>query len=709
MTGFLFVLVLGIAAALLGGMTINKMVQNHNRDLAVQVNQNMNMFFKNITELTMLIGSQLKLDICNKYRARILVTLPKHYSYTFGDIYLLDRRGLVIMKTNREFHSRKIEKVTVFNKPVNLELHNSVRQAIETNTVTTSPPFFHSYAASACMFITSPLTDDNGKVNGAIATEIDLRHLWERLDLMSRDDACIHILDKAGIVIAGTEHRLLGKKWDFAAGGGKEEFLQAGFAYSRNSRDYYATLSYAGLPGGWKILVEHDLKSTKTLYNNIAVLTIGFTLTGAAFLFIVLSSLIGKELKPISSLSETASQIALSGDLAEELYVQPKTEKTGSMEINLLMRSFYNMLYSLQSVQTRLNNVNQSLVQEIEEKNRIESALRESEEQLRLLFESSPEPILSLAPDRTIIACNRAFLDELGFSSEEVIGHSTIVFHRSEDSYLDFGLKVYPIVRKFGYWRGEWEFKRKNGTPFLTETVLARKNSPDGSDMGYVAILNDITKRKQAEEELKAGIAEKEVLISEIHHRVKNNMQIIISLLNLQAARENNEVIVRAFRESQNRILSMSLVHEALHKSDSLSEIDLGQYITSLADALNNSYSVGHFQPMVKVDIQGKINVGIDQAVPCGLVLNELITNAIKYAYPEGEAGFIEVAASLHKGDIIEMTVKDRGIGITDDYNPADARTLGLSLVRSLVERQLSGRLELIREQGTTFKVVFKR
>jgi two-component sensor histidine kinase len=198
---------------------------------------------------------------------------------------------------------------------------------------------------------------------------------------------------------------------------------------------------------------------------------------------------------------------------------------------------------------------------------------------------------------------------------------------------------------------------------------------------------------------------EKEVLLKEIHHRVKNNLQIISSLLNLQSSRVTDPGTIQSLRDSQSRVRSMALIHEKLYQSQSLAKIDFGEYVKSLAGDLFRSYrqSLTGIELNIQTD---KVLLELDQAVPCGLILNELITNALKYAFPDGRNGTITVELRAGSEQNINLRVADNGIGMPLDFDILKANSLGLQLINSLVS-QLDGRLELGNSQGTDFLVSF--
>jgi PAS domain S-box-containing protein len=223
-----------------------------------------------------------------------------------------------------------------------------------------------------------------------------------------------------------------------------------------------------------------------------------------------------------------------------------------------------------------------------------------------------------------------------------------------------------------------------------------------GRPVSWVVVLRDITERVQAERQIEASLREKEVLLQEIHHRVKNNLQIISSLLNLQAQQIGDQEIVDVFRDSQNRIRSMALIHEQLYGSHDLAGIDFGAYIQDLAIDLFRSYQAD--SRWIKLDVEtDKVSLGIDRAVPCGLIVNELVSNALKHAFPDGRAGRIQVALGENGGELT-LLVEDDGVGLPEGVDYRNTPSLGLQLVNSLVS-QLDGTIELSGRGGTSCRI----
>ncbi len=214
----------------------------------------------------------------------------------------------------------------------------------------------------------------------------------------------------------------------------------------------------------------------------------------------------------------------------------------------------------------------------------------------------------------------------------------------------------------------------------------------------------------ESEERLKRSLREKEVLLDEIHHRVKNNLQVISSMLHLQVSKEENETTSRVLQDIQNRIRSMALTHEMLHSSEDVSRIDLARYIDELVRTIYQTYDVSFEEVKLEMDLD-EIEIGIDQANPCVQVINEIICNSLQHAFPKDheERGKLQISSSLTEDENVEIIVSDNGVGLPEGIDLEKSETFGFRLIKILVEDQLDGHVELDRERGTTFKIRFEK
>ena len=240
----------------------------------------------------------------------------------------------------------------------------------------------------------------------------------------------------------------------------------------------------------------------------------------------------------------------------------------------------------------------------------------------------------------------------------------------------------------------------------MTATVVFDER---GEAAYYDGVVKDITMQKQAEFKIRTSLQEKEVLLKEIHHRVKNNLQIINSLLSLQSRHTQDSSTLQMFQECRNRVRSMALIHEKLYQSKNFSNIDFSDYIKSLANSLFRAYKTDPGKVTLNIEVEN-IALSVDRAVPCGLIINELVSNTLKYAFPLPfeEKGQITIALHPARDSEVELIVKDNGVGIPPDLDTRNTNSLGLQLVHVLAEGQLDGTVTLDRSKGTMFQIQFK-
>jgi len=219
---------------------------------------------------------------------------------------------------------------------------------------------------------------------------------------------------------------------------------------------------------------------------------------------------------------------------------------------------------------------------------------------------------------------------------------------------------------------------------------------------------NSQEQREQAEVKLRSALAEKEVLLKEVHHRVKNNLQLVSSLLNLQAQTIKDPQVLKAIQESQNRIESISLIHKNLYTNPNIGKIDIAEYINNLVTGILISYQITPGQISLQTNIDSVI-LNIDQAIACGLIINELISNSLKHAFSDTVSGEISISLYKNKNHDIEIIIRDNGIGLADNIGWNTTSSLGLSLVYDLVTEQLEGSITIERNQGTIFNIQFSQ
>jgi PAS domain S-box-containing protein len=334
---------------------------------------------------------------------------------------------------------------------------------------------------------------------------------------------------------------------------------------------------------------------------------------------------------------------------------------------------------------------------------------REAERRLRLLaytLTSTRDPISITDVNNRILFVNDAFVRTYGFSEDELIGQDVaMVRSPSTPPIMDEQIRKATLQ---GEWYGEVLNRRADGSEFPVELWTSVVHNDEGDPVALVGVTRDITERKRTDESLRASLREKEVLLKEIHHRVKNNLQVISSLLSLQAEYLTDERMLRIMRESQSRVKSMALVHEKLYQSHNLAEIDFGDYVRVLVMQLFRSYGVPQdsVQMVITADT---VALGVDLAIPCGIIVNELVTNALKYAFPDGRDGKVEVELRSIPPGMIRLAIRDNGVGLPQDMEFHTAGSLGLTLVRMLTD-QVQGELTLPRTLvGAEFVLTFRK
>ncbi len=331
-----------------------------------------------------------------------------------------------------------------------------------------------------------------------------------------------------------------------------------------------------------------------------------------------------------------------------------------------------------------------------------------SPDPLARILDLADDAVISIDEEQRIFLFNQGAAKIFGYSLEEVNGQPLDILlpHRLAESHRqhieDFA-ESDVTARRMGE-RREILGRRKDGSEFPADASIS-KVEVEGRTM-FTVILRDVTQRRLAEERIKASLREKEALLKEIHHRVKNNLQVVSSLLGLQSRAVPNPETRRMFQESQDRIHSMALLHESLYQSDNLSEIDFPEYVRQLAAHLFQSYGVVAERIHLRTDL-GPLHLNLDAAVPCGLIINELISNCLKYAFPDGREGEIRIELGEHEDGMTRLVVADNGIGLRGDVDWKTARSLGLRLVRTLAE-QLGAKIEVQSQGGTAVHLMFQ-
>ncbi|MCC6864749.1 MAG: PAS domain S-box protein [Ignavibacteria bacterium] len=342
---------------------------------------------------------------------------------------------------------------------------------------------------------------------------------------------------------------------------------------------------------------------------------------------------------------------------------------------------------------------------DITELKKTQQALTESELKYRTLIENMSEVILYVDNNDRIIFANDNVFGMFGYEKDELIGK--IAHDILTDGEFTEHIKDRIKLRRHGFTdKFEVKMKKKTGEKFWVEISSAPLKDSDGKIIGSIGIYSDVTDRKKYENSVENSLKQKDMLLKEIHHRVKNNLQIISSLMKLQSSHVKDKEIHNLFAESQNRIKTMALIHEKLYRSIDISVIEFYEYIKNLVESLYLSYGISNERVTPVIEFRS-IYLDIDTAIPCSLIINEIVSNCLKYAFPDLRKGSIAINLMKNNQNEYILVIKDDGIGLPQDLDIEKTNSLGLKLVKLLSE-QLGGNVELIKRNGTEFRINFK-
>jgi PAS domain S-box-containing protein len=353
----------------------------------------------------------------------------------------------------------------------------------------------------------------------------------------------------------------------------------------------------------------------------------------------------------------------------------------------------------------RLKGMNLILlsIEDVTEPSKLQQEIQVSEVRYRRLFETAQDGILLLEADTgEITDVNPYLMELLGYSRSELVGRELWEIGPFKDA--EASQAAFRALQDKKYIRYEdLPLKTRDGRKIEVEFV-SNVYEVDAKKVIQCNI-REITERKRAEQQMQASLEEKEVLLKEIHHRVKNNLQVISSLLNLQAGYVKDREALELFKESQGRVRSIALIHETLYHSSDLGRIDFAAYVQELAANLFSTYGVNSEAIRLKVSAQD-ILLGVDTAIPCGLIVNELISNSLKHAFPAGRQGEISIELHSEGENRLTLVVRDDGVGLPKNLDLQELPSLGLRIVSTLTD-QLNGTLELQSRGGAEFKITF--
>jgi len=353
------------------------------------------------------------------------------------------------------------------------------------------------------------------------------------------------------------------------------------------------------------------------------------------------------------------------------------------------------------------NRVDSILIvaRDISHRKHIEEELEKSREEYRVLYDSITDAILVADTDRRIFSCNQSFADLFGYSAEEIVGQKTSFVYADERQFEELGKMIrerqdsQEIVYTIDY-------RKKNGDVFPGETWVYMLKDSDGAGIGFIGMIRDVTERVEAEAKIKKLLEEKEIFLKEVHHRIKNNMTTISSLLALQAETLDDSRAADALHDARGRLQGMLHLYDKLYRSGEYTSINVRQYFNDLfADVSLYTARESGLRIMAEVD---DIYLDSNFMVPLGIIVNELVHNASKYAYPGRDEGDIHVTLEESGPEHIQLTVSDDGVGMPVELDIHDPATFGMNLV-NILTRQLGGEVTLLRDNGTTFSILIPR
>ncbi len=403
----------------------------------------------------------------------------------------------------------------------------------------------------------------------------------------------------------------------------------------------------------------------------------------------------------------------LSNNLDKKYYAPSEGDELYTLQtsFNHMKKEILDHQENMKKHSTELQNINEELQREIAERILAKNALEQSELKFRNLVETTNDWVWEVDENAVYTYASPKVLDILGYSPDEILEKTPLDFMSDEEAE-----RVKKIFGVIAISQQPFELLEntnihKDGHHVVLETSGVPVFDAAGVFRGYRGMDRNITGRKLAENKIKASLKEKEVLLKEIHHRAKNNMQVISSLLNMQSEKVKGHEYATMFHESRNRIQSMALVHEKLYQSKDLTNIDFKDYIRSLVNGLFMFYGVNPGTINIGIDVM-EVNLPIDTAIPCGLIINELVSNSLKYAFPNNRKGKITISFketdSQSNRNEYNLIISDNGIGLPDNAIGNQSKSLGLQLVKNLAEHQMQGEVEIEKSAGTSFSIHFK-
>ncbi len=330
---------------------------------------------------------------------------------------------------------------------------------------------------------------------------------------------------------------------------------------------------------------------------------------------------------------------------------------------------------------------------------------QEHEERFRMLAENASDLIARFDKDLRLLYANPALERYAHQPAASLLGKTLEEIGTPQPYCADLEASLRQVFETGQPRIQEVHIMKTDNPSYHFDAHLLPELAPNGSIQSVLAIGHDLSDHKRAEERIQQTLQENEILLKEVRYRVKNNLQLLSSLLKLQAEFIQDPRDLALFQDSQNRIRSMAIVHEQLYRSEDLAHSDFRACVRSLTTHLLRSYSRDSNRVWLRTEIE-EVLLGVEKAIPCGLLVSELVSNALKHAFPEGREGEIVVRLSQVGPHVCALVVSDDGIGLPAEAQISRATTVGWDLVNTLV-KQLGGKLEVERSHGTTFRIIF--
>ena len=380
--------------------------------------------------------------------------------------------------------------------------------------------------------------------------------------------------------------------------------------------------------------------------------------------------------------------------VAVETWFHPKTK---------LMR-VYEANYNPIIIDNKITGIS-IFSRDVTEQKEIEQKMILAQSQLTAIINNTADIVVSIDKNYNVVQFNQLLFDMVKHRNGIELKTGVSVFDTMDDKHHDDIKNIYERVFTEGKGLVAVEMFTSGGSKKRYFESNYNPIKHDNETVGIAIFSRDITEKIESETELRDMVKEKEVLLKEVHHRVKNNLQVISSILNLQTSYLKDKETADLLKECQNRIKTMAYIHESLYQTKDFLHINFSEYIINLVKNLFYSYDANQQKIKTIFDVD-TIFLNLDTSIPCGLIVNELVSNALKYAFTDGSGGCVTIKIKKTKDNTIEMVIADNGIGIPESVDYKNTETLGLQLV-SILSEQINGKVTLSRTKGTTFKINF--